>query len=311
MTEPLPSSIRYVKNGAGGQWWKIAKAEGQIHAGWSQVPDGLLLERDFGAIKPYIDESWQGKQGATQDFNQLQTLLDRPSQHIWITFEDDCLWWCKVADEVVTCPTGETKSHGHFWLSCTMPWSNYSLGGLRHLAKSVLPGSVTSVAGFRGTVCEPRAAVQILRIIRNEDDADVLAARIARDAYRNAIANLIKQLGPKDFELLVDLILARTGWNRLAKIGGARADIDIEAENAAIDEIAFVQVKSTGSQATLDEYYSTFLASSRYQRMIFAVHSPEGQLRRPDDHKVQIWDNPKIADLAVKHGLGDWVSARL
>ena len=91
MTPALPSSIRYVKNGSGGRWWKVAKSSQQLHAGWDDVPDDLLKSGDLAKIGPLLEANWGGKQGGTQDFNALCTLLDSPSQHIWITFQDDCL----------------------------------------------------------------------------------------------------------------------------------------------------------------------------------------------------------------------------
>jgi len=312
MAEALPSSLRYVKNGAGGRWWKAAKASGQLHAGWKEVPDDLLQAANLAAIKPLVQAGWGGRPGATQDFNALRTLLDRPSQHVWVTFQDDCLWWCTVLDHVQTNPDGDTGDRGHFWLTCASPWSDHSVDGARRLAMSELPGNVTAVAGFRATVCEPKASEQILRIIRNEEDPDARAAALARQAYQDAVAKLVARLGSKDFEVLIDLILSRTGWARLATVGRTRADIDIEVENAATDEIAFVQVKSSASQATLDDYVSKFNdQSDRYKRMIFAVHSPSGRLTPPDGQPVQVWTGDRIAQLVVKHGLGDWVATRL
>lgn len=223
------------------------------------------------------------------------------------------MWWCTVLDEVRTNPGDESGKRGHFWLTCARPWSDRTVDGVRGLETSDLPGDVTAVAGFRATVCKPRASAKILRIIRNEDDQEARAAILARNAYRDAVAKLVARLGPKDFEVLIDLILSRTGWTRLAKIGGVRADIDIEVENAALDEIAFVQVKSSASQATLSKCISDFEAQSgRYARMFFAVHSPEGDLTpRPTRRPVQVWAGERVADLVVKHGLGDWVAKRL
>ncbi len=64
-----------------------------------------------------------------------------------------------------------------------------------------------------------------------------------REAYTAAVTKLVKHLHDRDFELLIDLILARTGWVRLARLGGVTEGTDIEAENVATNEIAFVQVK--------------------------------------------------------------------
>jgi hypothetical protein len=305
MEMTLPDSVRYVKNGPGGRWWEVAKANSQIRAGWKDVPNELLEAADLPAIRPLVSQ--------TQDFNQLQTLLIRPSEHLWVTFEDGYLWWCTVQDGAHINPEPSAwEQEGHFWLTCTTPWSNHSVDGLRDLAMSELPGKVTTVAGFRATICVPKASIQILRIIRNEEDPAVSAAKAARHAYERAIAELIARLGPKDFELLIDLILSRTGWSRLSPIGGSRADIDMEVENASTDEIAFVQVKSEANQADLNDYISRFSAQSkRYTRMIFVVNSPTSVLTPPEGKPLHIWSGERVAELVVKHGLGDWVATRL
>jgi hypothetical protein len=101
---------------------------------------------------------------------------------------------------------------------------------------------------------------------------------------------LIIRLGDKDFEVLIDLILSRSGWDRLAKVGGVTEGIDIEVQNRAADEIAFVQVKSSANQKTLDDYVSRFSdRRDHYDRMIFAVHTPQGDIVSPDDQPVQLW----------------------
>ncbi len=134
------------------------------------------------------------------------------------------MWWCTVFDDVYVSSEGETNEHGNFWLRCATPWRDRSLDGSRHLAITELPGAVTAVAGFRATVCEPRASKEILRIVRNEPDPDAQAAIRARQGYEDAVLNLVTRLGPKDFEILVDPILSRTGWARVATVGGVAED---------------------------------------------------------------------------------------
>ena len=312
MPDTLPKTVRYIKNGAGGRWWKAAKASGQLHAGWQEVPPELLVRRDLDAIAPKVRAWSEGRNGATQDVKALRTLLEHPSQHLWITFEDGCLWWCTVHDGPQPNPKKESMSEGHFWLTCDRPWSNVTLGGVRSLVMAELPGTITTTAGFRGTVCEPGGAKEILRIIQNEEDADAKAAAVARAAYETAVAKLVARLSPKDFEMLVDLILARTGWNRLQKVGGVSEGIDLEVENITSDEVAFVQVKSTAGQATLDDYLARYDdRRGRYHRMIFVVHSPKGALAAPSDPSVSVWEQDAIAHRVVKLGLADWVAARL
>ena len=67
----LPTSVRYVKSGAGGRWWPDAKARSRIHAGWSSVPDELIRSGDMPAIEAVIQAEFGAKPNATQDANAL------------------------------------------------------------------------------------------------------------------------------------------------------------------------------------------------------------------------------------------------
>ena len=167
---------------------------------------------------------------------------------------------------------------------------------MRPLVTTELPGVVTSTAGYRATIGEPKGWREILRIIRNDQDEDALAAAAARQAYEAAVSKLVARLGDKDFEILVDLIPSRTGWARLAKLGGVTEGIDVEVENAAADEIAFVQVKSSADQSVLDDYVARFNdRRDRYQRMIFAVHSPRGPIAACGSASVRLVRHPDCA----------------
>jgi hypothetical protein len=105
-------------------------------------------------------------------------------------------------------------------------------------------------------------------------------------------------------------MLSRKGWARVAVLGSVAEDIDIEAENASTEETAFVQLKSQASQAVLDDYVSRFSAQrDHYDRMIFAVHDCEGTLTLPEGLPVHVWSGQRIAQLVVKHGLGDWIAS--
>lgn len=312
--EKLPQSVRYVKNGSGGKWWPAAKADGgQIHLGWWFVPRALLQRADLPGIEACIREHYTKHSVATADFNAIKLVLENPSQYIWVTFEDSSLWWCTVHNGVtVNLKKENEKTEGSFWLTCDRPWSNQSVGG-RPLAISNLPGIVGAVAGFRATICEPKGSRDILRVIQDGEDADISNASRARKAYTAAVEKLITRLRPKDFELLVDLILSRSGWFRRAELGGVTEGTDIEAGNAATNEIAFVQMKSRASQSVLDEYVQKYRARrDHFQRMFFVVHSPDGALKLPiDDPSIQIWTGDRIAELAVRLGLGEWIANRV
>jgi hypothetical protein len=311
----LPDSVRYVKNGKNGQWWQQAKDSKRIYAAWNDVTADNIRCRDYLNIEQQVRAGFnaQGKKnGATQDFNALRSLLDRPSQHVWITFEDGFLWWCTVKDDITINPCSDRQVAGsQFWLACDKPWSNLSFSD-RFLAVSNLPGTVTMTRRYPGTVSTPTAWKECLRVIRGIADPDVLAAEKARREYQQSVSKLVARLHPKDFELLVDLILGRSGWARVASLGGATEGVDVEVENLALGEIAFVQVKSTATQKMLDDYFARFKnRRDHYDRMIFVVHTTPNELIRPSDKSILIWTNPEISRLVVKLGLGEWVANRV
>jgi len=311
MSDKVPTSVRYVKNGRRGQWWHAAKANGQVHLGWKTVPAEFLLSPNFPEIERILRDVNGPRQGVTQDFNALRDLLDGPSKHVWMTFEDGCMWWCTVLDGATVNPGGESHEKGNFWLVCKRPWSNRSIKG-KLLAISDLPGTVTTTSGFKGTVCKPNDWQAVLRIIRDEKDPEAAAAANARGDYERAVHRIVKRLSPKDFEQLIDLILTRTGWARISTLGKTREGIDVEVENLTAGEIAFVQVKSSATQDVLNDYVERFKKRREfYARMIFAVHSPSGKLTPPADLPIVLWTGDRVAELVVRLGLGEWVESRL
>jgi len=168
-------------------------------------------------------------------------------------------------------------------------------------------------AAFRSTICEPREADAIRRTILGEVDQEAQKAADIRVEYEHALEKLIQRLSAKDFELLIDLILARTGWIRSSFVGKTKEGVDVDVENIAINELAFVQVKSSANQAILLDYIERYEQRlDNYDRMIMAVHSPKGQMEVPTTAKnVQLWTQEIIAKHSVRLGLGDWIESRL
>jgi hypothetical protein len=137
-----------------------------------------------------------------------------------------------------------------------------------------------------------------------------VAARDARKTYEFAIYPMIQALSPYDFELLVSLILDRTGWTRVTRVGGVTEGVDMEVENWASEERAFVQVESAASQQLLDDYITKFNDREGFNRMIFAVHSPSGALYSSQSN-VHIWSGDRLSHLIVRLGLGEWIETKL
>ncbi len=138
----------------------------------------------------------------------------------------------------------------------------------------------------------------------------VAPERDARQAIVAVASELIAGLHWADFETLVDLIFARSGWQRISRVGGTQADVDLIIEQPATGEIAFVQVKSKAGQSVLDDYIGRFRRSETYDRMFFVCHTPKGALSVNDDPSLHVWAGDRLADAAVKAGLFDWLIER-
>ena len=93
--------------------------------------------------------------------------------------------------------------------------------------------------------------------------------------------NMIAQLDWRDFEIMVDLIFARGGWQRSSAVGDGEVDVDLMLTSPTTGETAWVQIKSSAAQAVLDDYIERFHRDGSCDRFFFVCHSPKGTLTLP------------------------------
>jgi hypothetical protein len=169
MAQDIPNSVRFVRNGASNSWWPAAKEEGVIHAGFDNLSLELLRHPDRASIvEAFKDRS---KSMNTRHTNEVWQLIDHPSQHIWITIAEGCLWWCTVHDEINGGRERASDTRGHFWLTCNLPWSDRSVDGRRQLKVDDPPLKSVAKVGSRGITVRklPNQEEMILRIIGNDE----------------------------------------------------------------------------------------------------------------------------------------------
>jgi hypothetical protein len=110
---------------------------------------------------------------------------------------------------------------------------------------------------WRGTICKVRkadVANHIIDKINGDINKESKKVKLYLSEIISLIEQLIKGLGDKDFEILIDLIFNRAGWKRISKVGGTEKDIDIDLEMPITSERVAVQIKS---QTTFKEFIST------------------------------------------------------
>ena len=138
------------------------------------------------------------------------------------------------------------------------------------------------------------------------------AARLALARLKTNIEELIRGLWWNDFELLVELIFSKFGWQRMSVLGKTEKDIDIDMLSPVTQERAFVQVKSSTNTAEISGYYEKFKNYTQYDKMYFVFHTFDGDPKdgAMDIERLHLWDISRVSELVIHAGLVEWLIAK-
>lgn len=303
-----PEEIRYIKLGRGGSWVEPSFERKEIHFGYPTVPHDLCLRADWDAVVKFLTEEGRSLGKARDLAREIRDFYTLGSDCLWITFADGHLRWA-FAEPEVTWLGVEDDRQGTRMRKTVDGWQKVNIRG-EPLRIDDLSTRLTQVAAYRQTICRVKASDYLLRRINGIEEPVVARAREARAAMIVVATEMISGLHWADFETLVDLIFARSGWQRTSRVGGTQANTDLVLEQPTTGETAFVQVKSKAAQAVLDDYIGRYRRNGTYDRMFFVCHSPTGNLSLDDPAGVHIWAGDRLADAAVKSGLFDWLAER-
>jgi hypothetical protein len=301
------SQVRYIKLGPGKAWAKHCLENNELHFGNPTEPHDLCLQGDWEGAGRYLIETLGQPQGvASGNLRELREFYTLGEDCLWVTFAQGYLWWAFAEPEVFDL-RGSTNEHGCV-MRKVLGWRNTNLQGFP-LPIDRLSSHLTMVAAYRKTICTLKAADYLLGKINSLDEPSVARAHAALVETVAAAQDLLERLRWSDFEVLVDLIFQRSGWQRVSMLGGTMPDADLIVEQPATGERALVQVKSRADQAVLRHYEEVF-RSGGYDRMFFVCHSPQGQLTQGDDRTIHVWSGPSLARRAVDAGLLSWLMER-
>ncbi len=188
-------------------------------------------------------------------------------------------------------------------------WTDKDLIG-QTLWTNKLRGSLTTTAGFRGTICRVREFDYLLRLLNVEKTAVTKAVRTARSELIETLIPLIPGLHWKDFELLVELVMTQGGWRRVSATGGTQHTIDLELELPLTGERTLVQVKSRLDQKTAETVATDLTEAAGGSRVFIVYHTPSDQLTVDQENVTMI--GPKaLAEHVVDLGLTTWIMAKV
>lgn len=296
--------IRFIKLGYGGGWEKSCiEDENTIRMGYESPFHRECLNRDWAPVREFWLKARNGDQGTTsRDIKQIMDFYELSDSDIWVTFYKRKMYWCHAEKNVIELDDGTRirKVIG--------AWQCEDKNGIP-LAIENIDGRVTQVQGFRGTICDVHLPEYLLRKINGELQPEVEAAKTSLMELKGNIENLIKGLWWKDFELLVDLIFAQSGWQRISVLGKTEKDIDLDVFSPVTQKRAFVQVKSSTSASQMRECYDSFIQYKQYDEMYFVFHTSGVSIEdfRIKDPRLHLWDASRVAELVIHAGLIDWL----
>jgi hypothetical protein len=296
-----PKDVRYIKLGSAGHWEKECLERKIIRIGFGSAERQRFQLCESGrwdaVTKSFLAEG-KDKGTATRFTNELRLFFEDDGSMLWITFIGERLCWGRM---------GGAKARRHadrkgVWRPIREDWKSTDLNG-ELLTKDRLSGAVTKLAAYRGTSCDVDVSDYVIGRINGQKIPEVERALAASKEMKNSAIGLIKLLGWRDFELLVDLVFTTSGWRRVGTLGKTQKTLDLDLILPSTNERAFVQVKSKTTTAELAEYVAK-IEEGPYERMFYVFHSGSANT---DDARVTVIGPEQLAELVMDAGLISWL----
>lgn len=302
-----PKKIRFIKLGEKGNWESKCISENIIRLGYLSPYHEDSLAGNWAVVKNFWLKARNGNEGtASRDINQIRDFYELEETDIWITFYKKKLYWCNASKEVIEL---DDKSRIRNVIGS---WLSTDING-KTLSIENIDGRVTKVQGYRGTICSIDLQEYLVRKINGQKIADVESANLALDRLKSNVEELIKGLWWHDFELLIDLVFSKAGWQRFSVLGKTEKDIDLDVYSPTAQKRAFVQIKSTTTKNEIESYIKTFKEYQQFDEMYFIYHTCnqdlsdfEKQLKNSDKN-INVWGLKEISNLVVSSGLVEWL----
>jgi hypothetical protein len=304
----------YIKLGEGNRWAKLAFDSDTLRFGFEDISHKNALAaveaKNFTSIKAFYEREHGVIPGAaTRYSNEVREFYTAGNDVLWITFSEGRMWWCLADAEVIPTLAVNPAATGSRYRKTINRWSDKDMEG-ETLWTNVLRGSLTTTAGFRGTICRVREFDYLLRRLNGEETPATEAVRTARLKLIDVLTPLIRGLHWKDFELLVELVMTQGGWRRVSARGGTQHTTDLELELPLTGERALVQVKSSLDQNTAGKITAGLIEAAGDARVFIVYHTRHGQVSI-EKNNVTLIGPEALAEHAVDLGLTTWIMRKV
>lgn len=298
-----PSRRLYIKLGRSSSWEKECLENGILRFGYKETPFDAAVSGDWETVRKVWLEAREDQRTATRDVIQIRHFFEASEDTLWITFSGGFLWWCFAKPGV-----RKHEDRKGSYRKTVDGWHNTDINGVK-LSSERLSGSLLKVQGFQGTICDVKEFEYLKRKLNGELLPEVEDATQAENRMVEKIVPLMRLLTWQDFEMLVDLVFANSGWRRIGQVGKAQKTVDIELLLPTTGERAFVQVKSSAKKRDLSEYLNKLKSSKAYDRMFFVWHS--GDVGETEETNVSLIGPDRLARMVFDAGLTSWLREKV
>jgi hypothetical protein len=298
-----PSKGLYIKLGESGRWEKECLEHGILRFGYSQTPFEAAASGDWEKVRKVWLDKRKDEGAATRDVNQIRNFFEAGEDTLWITFNGGFLWWCFAKPGVK-----QHQDEEGSYRKTVDGWHNTDIKGAK-LSSEKLSGNLLKVQSFQGTICDVKEFEYLKLKLNGQVLPQVEDAAQAENQMVEKIVPLMRLLTWQDFELLVDLVFANSGWRRLGQVGKTQKTVDIELMLPTTGERAFVQVKSSASKQDLTQYVERLKESHAYDRMFFVWHS--GDVGEVEETNVVLIGPDRLARMVFDAGLTSWLREKV
>ena len=297
------SKVLYIKLGQKGEWEKECIEERNIlKLGFIEANHEDCIKGNWEKIKEFYIKAGDSKGVAARKTNQIRFFYESDNTVLWITFHSHKLWWCHSEKNIKLEDDRKIRS-------VVGRWSDKDIKEENIFRFDSISGKLLQLQGFRGTICEISDVGYVLSKINKEELQEVSAVKESLIDLNQKLSFLIKQLHPKDFEILVDLIFRHGGWQRVSTVGEIEKTIDLALILPITGERCFVQIKSKSDIHELNKYIQEFKSMGNDLKFFYVVHSPDNSLKNQfiQEGKIHLLLLDDITKLAINAGLIDWI----
>lgn len=300
--EPITSkNAFYVKLGRNGVWESSSLVNNIIRIGWASQALSDLNSGKWEKIQSELEIEIPDKGAATRDCRALKMLCESTRDDVWITLHGSHLWWCKVVDPIIYKDEISKFRKVEKW--CCQDVVGESL------LITYIPGRISKLQGFRGTICKVKEVDELTRLINGMQSPEFIAISNSKKILYGNVEVAFRKLHWKDFETLVDLVFRATGWRRISVLGESMKFSDIELVDPINEELYQIQVKSAASFSDFHKYSQGF-DTDKYRKLFFVVHTPDKKLSETENNSespVQLVLPKRLSEMVVDLGLINWL----